>query len=103
AFGWLGDALITHVDDASLEALEQLGHNVNDMQRAEGTRRRALEELSDGPLARKLLHRRARLRRDIIGDRKGAAVDLKKLHDLSPSDQEVMNDLSSLLLELGDH
>src|SRR5262249_35833312 len=61
------------------------------------------EEVFDGPLVRKLLHRRAKLRRDVLSDRKGAAVDLKKLHDLSPSDQDVMNDLSSLLLELGDH
>jgi tetratricopeptide (TPR) repeat protein len=103
AFGWLGDALITHVDDASLEALEQLGREVNDIQRIEATLSRALEEVFDGPLVRKLLHRRAKLRRDVLSDRKGAAVDLKKLHDLSPSDLEVMNDLSSLLLELGDH
>jgi tetratricopeptide (TPR) repeat protein len=103
AFGWIGDALITHVDDASLEALEQLGREVNDIQRVEATLSRALEEVFDGPLVRKLLHRRAKLRRDVLGDRKGAAVDLKKLHDLSPSDQDVMNDLSSLLLELGDH
>ncbi len=103
AFGWLGDALITHVDDASLEALEQLGRDVNDIQRVEATLTRALEEVFDGPLVRKLLHRRAKLRRDVIGERKGAALDLKKLHDLSPSDQDVMNDLSSLLLELGDH
>ena len=103
AFGWLGDALITHVDDASLEALEQLGRDVNDIPRVEATLSRALEEVFDGPLVRKLLHRRAKLRRDVVGDRKGAAVDLKKLHDLSPSDLDVMNDLSSLLLELGDH
>ncbi|NUO52403.1 MAG: hypothetical protein HOV80_26445, partial [Polyangiaceae bacterium] len=46
---------------------------------------------------------RARLRRDQLGDRQGAAADLKKLHDLSPSDAEVMNELSSLLEQLGDH
>ncbi|MFO0758319.1 MAG: hypothetical protein U0359_17635 [Byssovorax sp.] len=103
AFAWLGDALITHVEDASLEALEALGREVNDIQRIEATLSRALEEVFDGPLVRKLLHRRAKLRRDVLGDRKGAAVDLKKLHDLSPSDADVMNDLSSLLLELGDH
>lgn len=103
AFGWLGDALITHVDDASLEALEQLGREVSDLSRVEATLSRALEEVFDGPLVRKLLHRRARLRRDVLGDRKGAAIDLKKLHDLSPADQDVMNDLSSLLLDLGDH
>jgi hypothetical protein len=103
AFGWLGDALITHVEDASLEALEALGREIDALPRVEATLSRALEEVFDGPLVRKLLQRRARLRRDVLGDQKGAAVDLKKLHDLSPSDQEVMNELSALLLELGDH
>ena len=103
AFNWLGDAIITHVDDASLEALEDLGRQNGDLQRVEATLGRALEEVFDGPLVRKLLHRRAKLRREVLGDRKGASVDLKKLHDLSPSDQDVMNDLSNLLLELGDH
>ncbi len=103
AFSWLGDALITHVDDASLEALEELGRTTSAMQRVEATLGRALEEVFDGPLVRKLLNRRARLRREVLGDKKGASVDLKKLHDLSPSDQDVMNDLSNLLLELGDH
>jgi cellulose synthase operon protein C len=103
AFNWLGDALITHVDDASLEALEELGRQNSDMHRVEATLGRALEEVFDGPLVRKLLNRRAKLRREVLGDRKGASVDLKKLHDLSPSDQDVMNDLSNLLLELGDH
>ncbi len=94
AFGWLGDALITHVEDASLEALEALGREVNALPRVEATLSRALEEVFDGPLVRKLLQRRARLRRDVLGDKPGAAVDLKKLHDLSPSDQDVMNELS---------
>jgi hypothetical protein len=76
---------------------------VNDLPRIESTLSRALEEVFDGPLVRKLLHRRAKLRRDTLADRKGAAADLKKLHDLSPADQDVMNDLSALLLELGDH
>src|SRR6185436_14947893 len=103
AFNWLGDALVTHVEDASLESLEDLGRTVGDMHRVESTIGRALEEVFDGPLVRTLLSRRAKLRREVLGDRKGAAVDLKKLHDLSPSDQDVMNDLSNLLLELGDH
>jgi tetratricopeptide (TPR) repeat protein len=103
ALGWLGEALITHVEDASLDALEQVGRNVDDPLRVDATLGHALEEVFDGPLVRKLLQRRARLRRDVIGDKKGAAADLKKLHDLSPADQEVMNDLSNLLLELGDH
>ncbi|MGK3993400.1 hypothetical protein [Sorangium sp. So ce1024] len=103
AFGWLGDAVLAHVDDASLDALEALGRDVGDPHRVGATLNRALDEVFDGPLVRKLLQRRARLRRDVLGDRQGAAVDLKKLHDLSPSDQDVMNELSALLQELGDH
>ncbi|MFO0592054.1 MAG: hypothetical protein U0441_31205 [Polyangiaceae bacterium] len=103
AFHWLGDALIAHVDDATLDELEALGREVSQLPRVEQTIGRALEEVFDGPLVRKLLHRRAKLRRDVLGDKKGAAIDLKKLHDLSPADQEVMNDLSNLLMSLGDH
>jgi Tfp pilus assembly protein PilF len=103
AFKWLGDALVAHVDDATMQALEDFGQRSGSMQRVEATLSRALEEVFDGPLVRKLLGRRAKLRRDVLGDRKGAAVDLKKLHDLSPADQDVMNDLSALLMELGDH
>ncbi|WP_437581731.1 hypothetical protein [Sorangium sp. So ce887] len=103
AFSWLGDAVLTQVDDASLDALEALGREVGDLPRIGATLNRALDEVFDGPLVRKLLQRRARLRRDVLGDRQGAAADLKKLHDLSPSDQDVMNDLSGLLQELGDH
>jgi cellulose synthase operon protein C len=103
AFKWLGDALVTHVDDASLDALETLGRELGDLPRVEATLSRALEEVFDGPLVRKLLQRRARLRRDAIGDKKGASVDFKKLHDLSPSDLDVMNELSNLLTDLGDH
>ncbi len=103
AFHWIGDALVTYVDDATLGALDELGSQVGDVTRVEATLGRALEEVFDGPLVRKLLSRRARLRRDQLGDRQGAAADLKKLHDLSPSDGEVMNELSSLLEQLGDH
>ncbi|AUX33401.1 MULTISPECIES: hypothetical protein [Sorangium] len=103
AFGWLGDAVLAQVDDASLDALEALGRAVGDLPRVGATLNRALDEVFDGPLVRKLLQRRARLRRDVLGDRPGAAADLKKLHDLSPSDQDVMNELSGLLQELGDH
>lgn len=103
AFKWLGDALVTHVDEASLDALEGLGRELNTMPRVEATLSRALEEVFDGPLVRKLIQRRARLRRDALNDRKGAAIDFKKLHDLSPSDSDVMHELSTLLTELGDH
>ncbi|WP_437738492.1 hypothetical protein [Sorangium sp. So ce1335] len=103
AFALLGDAVLAHVDDASLDALEALGREVGDLHRVGATLNRALDEVFDGPLVRKLIQRRARLRRDVLGDRQGAAADLKKLHDLAPSDLDVVNELSGLLQELGDH
>jgi tetratricopeptide (TPR) repeat protein len=102
AFEWLGDALIAHVDSESLDALEELGAEVGDLKRAEAVLSRALAEVFDGPLVRQLLARRVKLRRDDLGDKQGAADDLKKLHDLSPSDTGVMEELSILLTELGD-
>jgi hypothetical protein len=102
AFSWLGDALIAHVDPLTLDALEGLGREVSDPRRAEGTLSRALGEVFDGPLVRQLLARRAKLRREQLDDKSGAAADLKKLHDLSPNDQAVMDELSALLTELGD-
>jgi len=56
----------------------------------------------DGPLVRKLLGRRASLRQQKLDDKRGAATDLKKLHDLSPSDTTVMEQLSELYVELED-
>jgi cellulose synthase operon protein C len=102
AFRWLGDALVTHVSDESLDALEQLANEVGEPSRAEAVLGRALEEVFDGPLVRKLLARRASLRREQLGDHKGAAVDLKRLHDLSPSDTSVMEQLSQLYTQLED-
>jgi cellulose synthase operon protein C len=102
AFEWLGDALIAHVDSESLDALEELAGEVGDMKRAEATIGRALSEVFDGPLVRQLLARRVKIRRDDLGDKQGAAEDLKKLHDLSPADTGVMDELSVLLTELGD-
>ncbi len=103
AFQWLGDALAAHVDASALDALEQLGREINDMGRVEATLSRVLGEVFDGPLVRQLLTRRAALRKNVLGDKNGAAVDYKKLHDLSPSDQGIMDELSALLAELGDH
>ena len=102
AFEWLGDALIAHVEPATLDSLEELAAEVGDLRRAETTIGRALAEVFDGPLVRQLLARRVRLRREKLGDRAGAAEDLKKLHDLSPADVAVMDELSLLLTELGD-
>jgi hypothetical protein len=102
AFGWLGDALIAHVDAASLDALEELADEVEDLKRAEEILGRALAEVFDGPLVRQLLSRRVKLRNEKLDDKAGAAEDLKKLHDLSPADVAVMDELSALLTELGD-
>jgi hypothetical protein len=103
AFTWLGDAIVTHVDDEPLAALERLADEVGEPKRAEGVLNRALEEVFDGPLVRKLLARRANLRREKLEDSAGAALDLKRLHDLSPSDTAVMDQLSQLYIELEDY
>jgi hypothetical protein len=103
AFAWLGDAIVTHVDDERLDALEALASDVGDSRRAESVLTRALEEVFDGPLVRKLLARRASLRRDKLADKTGAAADLKRLHDLSPADVPVMEQLSELYTELADY
>jgi tetratricopeptide (TPR) repeat protein len=102
AFALLGEALITHVEAATLDALESLATEVGDLRRAEATLTRALGEVFDGPLVRQLIARRAKLRRHDLDDHPGAAADLKKLHDLSPSDQAVADDLAQLLTSLGD-
>ncbi len=101
AFTWLGDALIAHVDPATLDALEALAREVGDPRRAEVTLSRALGEVFDVPLVRQLLARRAKLRRG-LEDASGAAADYKKLHELSPTDQGVADELSMLLGDLGD-
>jgi hypothetical protein len=103
AFSLLGGALTTHVDPLTLDALEDLAREVGDPRRAEATLSQVLEEVFDGPLVRQLLARRAKLRREHLADKPGAAVDLKKLHDLSPNDQAVMTELSDLFTELGDY
>ncbi len=103
AFAWLGDALIAYVDPLTLDSLEGLAQEVGDPRRAEATLSRALGEVFDGPMVRQLYARRARLRREQLDDKPGAAADLKKLHDVAPSDQGVMDELSALLTELGDY
>ena len=103
AFAWMGDALVAFVDATTLDALEEMARRVGDLSRAEGALTHALTEVFDGPLVRQLLSRRAKLRRSELGDKPGAAADLKKLHDLSPTEPAVMDELSSLLTELGDY
>ncbi|WP_394850404.1 hypothetical protein LZC95_23465 [Pendulispora brunnea] len=103
AFSLLGDALIAQVDAITLDFVEALGREVQSPSRSDAVFTRALSEVFDGPLVRQLLVRRARLRQEDLGDLLGAAADLKKLHDLSPSDRGVVEQLSTLLRELGDY
>jgi hypothetical protein len=76
---------------------------VGDPRRAEATLTRALAEVFDGPLVRQLLSRRAQLRREVLHDKANAALDLKKLYELSPSDHTILEEVASLLTELGDY
>jgi tetratricopeptide (TPR) repeat protein len=103
AFTWLGDAIIAHVDDDTLNELESLAQASGDLSRVETVLGRALEEVFDGPLVRKILARRAQLRAEQLGDKQGAASDLKRIHDLSPADQGVIQQLSELYEEIGDY
>ncbi|MBX3262122.1 MAG: tetratricopeptide repeat protein [Labilithrix sp.] len=103
AFSWLGDALVAHVDGLTLDMLEALGIDTGDPRRAEAALSHALSEVFDGPLVRQLLARRAKIRRDQLVEPVNAAADLKKLHDLSPTDQAVMDELAGLFMELNDY
>ncbi len=103
AFTWLADALVAHVDSLTLDMLESLGIDGGDPRRAEAALTHALGEVFDGPLVRQLLARRAKIRRDQLVEPVNAAADLKKLHDLSPTDQAVMDELAGLLMELNDY
>lgn len=103
AFQWVGDSLVAHVSDETLEALVDMGRAESDFKLVETVLSRALEEVFDGPLVRKLLATRGRLRRDELDDVRGAAEDLKRLHDLSPGDSDVVGELSALYTSLEDY
>lgn len=103
AFRWLGESLIAHVDTATLDELEKLGIEVGDPRRTESALTHAMGEVFDGPLVRQLLGRRAKLRLEQIVDKPGAAADLKKLHDLSPQDHGILEELAGLLIDLDDY
>jgi tetratricopeptide (TPR) repeat protein len=103
AFTWLGDALVAHVDGLTLDMLEALGIDTGDPRRAEAALTHALSEVFDGPLVKQLLARRAKIRHDQLVEPINAAADLKKLHDLSPTDQPVMDELAALYMELNDY
>jgi len=103
AFTLLTTALVTHVEAATLDVLEALAREIDDLGRADAVLSQVLEEVFDGPLVRQVLARRAKLRRDHLDDKPAAALDFKKLHELSPQDQSVMTELIELLTELSDY
>ena len=103
AFTWLADALVAHVDSLTLDMLEALGLDTSDPRRAENALSHALSEVFDGVLVRQLLARRAKIRKDQLVEPINAAADLKKLHDLSPTDQGVMDELAGLYMDLHDY
>ncbi len=103
AFAWLSDALVAHADSTTLDALGALAEEVSSPNRIDEVLTHVLTEVFDGPLVRLVLARRAKVRKEVLGDRTGAAADLKKLHDLSPTDEAVMTELFALLTEQGDH
>lgn len=103
AFAWLADALVAHVDGLTLDMLEALGIETADPRRTDGALTHALSEVFDGPLVRQLLARRAKIRRDQLLEPVNAAADLKRLHDLSPTDQAVMDELAGLYMTLADY
>ncbi|HEU4409648.1 MAG TPA: hypothetical protein VFS43_30615 [Polyangiaceae bacterium] len=102
AFHWLADAVVSHSEPSSLEALDALAQQTGDHALLDKAYGRALAGVVDGPAVRSLLHRRARVRRERLGDLPGALEDLKRLYELSPSDPAVVDSLKSLLAELGD-
>lgn len=103
ALTWIGDALAQFVETESLEALDDIASAVGDWNLADGVASRALEEVFDGPMVRELLRYRADLREAKLGDSSRAAEDLRRLHDLNPSDLEVNGQLAALYDKLGDY
>ncbi|HEU4536196.1 MAG TPA: hypothetical protein VFS00_18860, partial [Polyangiaceae bacterium] len=102
AFTWLVDAVVSHSEPATLEALESLARQTGDYARLDKAYGRALGSVFDGHVVRSVLDRRARVRREHLRDLPGALEDLRKLYELAPSDAGVVEQLRSLLAELGD-
>ncbi len=103
ALAWLGDALVAHVNEDRLDQLDEVTEAAGTPGRAADVIGKALEEVFDGPLVRKLLARRAEIRQYKLNDLSGAADDLKRLHDLSPSDSDVSEQLAELYTALEDY
>lgn len=103
ALAWIGQALGQYVDAESLATLDEIAAAVGDYAVAESVATKALEEVFDGPMVRELLKYRADLRQDRLDNLAGAAEDLRRLHDLQPSDFEVSSRLATMYEELGDY
>jgi tetratricopeptide (TPR) repeat protein len=103
ALAWIGEALGQHVEPASLAALDEIADAVGDYTVAEKVATKALDEVFDGPMVRDLLAYRADLRQDRLDNLAGAAEDLRRLHDLHPSDFAVSSRLATMYEELGDY
>ncbi|GAC1351555.1 MAG: hypothetical protein NVSMB1_05710 [Polyangiales bacterium] len=101
AFDLLSQSLIAHVDASTLDAIE--ASTGDDPRRAEAILSRAMLEVFDGPLVRQLISRRASIRQDKLNDVEGALTDLRKLHELSPSDQGVTDRYGALLSQSNDY
>ncbi len=103
AFAWLADALVTDVNTRILESLNELALDLGDHRHAEGVLTAALEEVFDTTSVRQLLQARSMIRRSHLSNAAGAADDLKRLHELAPGDEQVLQQLEALYRDLGDH
>jgi len=100
---WLGDALIAHVEEEYLDQLEQMTEARGQLELMDSTIERALGQVVDGPLVRMLLGRRYDLRVGRLANEQGAAEDLKRLYDLSPTDSEIAAKLEDTYLRAENH
>jgi tetratricopeptide (TPR) repeat protein len=101
AFGLLAEAIVAHVEPSTLDALEALAHAWGDASRAEAMLSGALAVVLDPPRRRQLHARRAKIRLEQLGDREGAAADLRQVYDLTSDDRATMDTLCPLLRTLG--
>src|SRR6478736_6608194 len=103
ALKWLGDALIAHVEEDYLDQLEQMTEAKGQLELMDSTIERALGQVVDSPLVRTLLSRRYDLRIGRLNNEAGAAEDLKRLYDLSPTDSEIAARLEDTYQKADNH
>ncbi|MEN9580951.1 MAG: hypothetical protein RJA70_3960, partial [Pseudomonadota bacterium] len=90
-------------DEETLDLLEELTAVRAEYARGEQVLTASLSQTLDGPATRSLLARRGQMREERLNDRAGAAEDLRRLHELSPSDEGVSDRLGRLYELLGDY